>query len=160
LLLMGAATALSWYFILSPVYAQSGISPLARSVSMAYPIGDLFVIFALTMTLLRPRRSQGDRLVLGVLVLAVICLISADAWVGWLLLYGSHVYKTGSPPDLFWLMFYLLVPLASLIQLRLIQQKPLWSREVPAERLSRRGLQRHDLIASLRFAFPFVAALL
>src|SRR5262249_19856050 len=79
LLLMGAATALSWYFILSPIYAHSGLSPLARSVSMAYPVGDLFVIFALTTTLLRPRRSQGDRLVLGVLVMAVISLLSADA---------------------------------------------------------------------------------
>jgi signal transduction histidine kinase len=159
-ILMGAATALSWYFILLPVYAKSGLTPLARTVSLAYPVVDLFVIFALTMTLLRPRRTQGDRLVLGVLVMAVICLIAADAWVGWLLLYSAHIYTTGNPPDLFWLAFYLLVPLASLIQLRLIQRKPLWNREVAVARINRESIQRRDLMVSLRFIFPFVAALL
>src|SRR5262249_4005214 len=68
LLFMGAATAFSWYFILAPLYAQSDISPAARSVSMAYPVGDLFVLFGLTMALLRPSRYEADRLMLGVLV--------------------------------------------------------------------------------------------
>jgi signal transduction histidine kinase len=159
-LAMGAVTAFSWNFLLEPLYTASGISPLARSVSLSYPIGDLFVLFGLTMTLLRPSRYWADRLVLQILVIAVISLIAADSWVGVLLLTPPHVYRTGNPPDVFWLAFYLLVPLAALCQLRLAQHAPPRGSDLAVKEKESASLQRSDFTASLRFFFPIVVALL
>ncbi len=158
LLWTGAATALSWYFILAPKYMQSGMAPLAKLVCLAYPVGDLFLLSGLMLALLRPSPSQAAHLALDILCSALICLMLADAWVNALLLVNPRrVYVTGQPPDLFWLAFYLLVPLASLVQLRLAQHEP--PRHLPVAALNRQQLQRQDLLASLRFLAPFAAAL-
>ncbi len=158
LLWTGAAAALSWYFILAPIYMQSGISPLVKLVSLAYPVGDLFLLFGLVRVLLRPSRSQAERLALDVLRLAVVCLMLADAWVNALLLLNPrHVYLTGQPPDLFWLAFYLLVPLAGLVRMRLARHEP--PKHLPMQALNGWQMQQQDLLASLRFLAPFVAAL-
>jgi signal transduction histidine kinase len=158
-LVMGAATSLSWHFILAPIYSASGISPLARSVSLAYPFGDLFVLFGLTMTLLRPSRYRAVRLVLEVLVLAVICLVLADSWVDWLLLSPPHVYRTGHAPDEFWFAFYLLVPLAAVIQIRLAKYEPQWGGATEVKDVESVTLRWHDFRDSLRLFFPIIAAL-
>jgi signal transduction histidine kinase len=159
LLVIGAAAALSWEFLLEPLYLVSGLSPLARAVTLAYPVSDLFLLCALTIILIRPSRYHVDPVVLGILVVAVICLIVADTWADELLLHPGHVYRTGRPPDLFWYTFYLLVPLAALVQFRLAQRKPLASSDRAAP-VIRQGFQRQDLIASIRLFFPLVAALL
>jgi signal transduction histidine kinase len=158
-LVMGAATALSWNFILARIYTASGISLLARSVSLAYPVADLFVLFGLTMTLLRPHRYQAVRLSLEVLVVAVICLIFADSWVNWLLLSPPHVYRTGNAPDVFWFAFYLLVPLAAVIQIRLARYEPKWGGDTEMKDLEDVSFRWHDLRDSLRLFFPIIAAL-
>jgi signal transduction histidine kinase len=159
LLWTSAATALSWYFILAPKYMPSEMSPLAKLVCLTYPVGDLALLFGLVVALLRPSRSQADRLVVYSLCSALVCLILADSWVNALLLENpQHVYVTGNPPDLFWLAFYLLVPLAALVRLRLVQNEP--PKAVPVQALTSWPLQRQDLRASLRFLAPFVAALL
>lgn len=159
LLVIGAVAAFSWNFVLAPLYMASGISPLARTVILAYPTGDLFVLFGLTMTLLRPGRYQADRLVVAVLVPAVICLVIADTWVGLLLLSPPHRYQSGSPPDVFWLTFYLLVPLAALCQLRLTQRAPEASGTVAANAPTLRSPRWQDFTASVRFFFPILVAL-
>ncbi len=160
LLVMGAAIALSWNFILEPIYSASGISPMARLVSLTYPVGDLFVLCGLTLTLLRPSHYPADRMVLGVLVAAVLSLIVADTWVAWLLLSPPHVYTAGDPPDLFWLSFYALVPLASLVQLRLARHRPRESGLPTVHMLNYRRIQRQDFLTSLRIFVPIVVALL
>jgi signal transduction histidine kinase len=159
-LVMGAVAALSWHFILAPLYAESGISPPARAVSLAYPVGDVFVLFALTVTLLRPGRYAADRLVLVILVVAVMCLIVADTWVGWLLLSPPHRYKTGSVPDVFWIAFYLLIPLASLCQFRLAQQLPSRNNSLAVKAPDLRRPQWYDFAASIRLFFPVLIALI
>lgn len=52
LLVMGAATALSWYFVLAPLYLQSGEAPLSKIVNLTYNVGDLALLFGLTVALL------------------------------------------------------------------------------------------------------------
>jgi hypothetical protein len=59
LLWIGTAAALSWYFILAPLFIRSKLSPLARAVSLAYPLGDLLVLFGLAMILLYPHALSG-----------------------------------------------------------------------------------------------------
>jgi len=155
----GTATALSWYFILAPIFMQSGISPLAKYMCLAYPVGDLALLVGLVLALVRPRYHQADRVTLFVLCLALVSLILADSWVDSLLLVNPrHVYVTGHPPDLFWLTFYLLIPLASLVRLRVAQQEP--PKHVTEEKPKGWQLQRQDLTASLRLFVPIVAVLL
>jgi hypothetical protein len=111
LLWVGAAAALSWYFLLAPMYLASWMSLPAKLVGLTYPIGDLALLYGLVLALLRPSPSQAARLTLYILCAALVCLFVADAWVNAVLLANPrHVYLTGHPPDLFWLDFYLLVP--------------------------------------------------
>jgi signal transduction histidine kinase len=158
LLVIGAATAFSWYFILKPIYVASGMSPQTRSVILAYPVGDLFVLFGLMLTLLRPFRYYADRKVLGILTTAIICLIIADSWAAWLEVTPVHNYISGNPPDVFWTATYLLIPLAAVAQLRLAKQGPPRIGDPAGTEVSR-GLHWRDFQASIRFLSPFLAAM-
>jgi signal transduction histidine kinase len=159
LLWMGAASALSWYFFLAPRYMQSGISPLAKAVCLAYPIGDLFLLFGLVLALLRRTRAWAECLTLYILCSALVCLMLADSWMNGLLLVNPrHVYLTGQPPDLFWLAFYLLVPLAGLVRFRLALRAP--PMHLSGHDVHPWQAPRQDFLGSLRFLAPFAAALL
>jgi signal transduction histidine kinase len=159
LLFIGAATAFSWYFLLKPIYVASGMSPLTRWVVLAYPVGDLFVLFGLVVTLLRPIRYRADRQVLSILIAAVICLIIADSWAAWLEVEPLHYYPSGNPPDVLWTACYLLIPLAAVAQLRLAKRGPPQSDDQAASESSW-SLRWRDFEASISFLYPFLAALL
>jgi signal transduction histidine kinase len=159
LLLMGAASALSWYFILAPIYVQSGESPPGKVVNLAYPLADLCLLFGLTVALIY-RPCLVARAVLSLLIVAVLCLVVADSLAASLLLYPSHVYRTGNLPDLFWMAFYLLVPLAGLVLLRLTQRTPTSPQEMRASAPEQQPLQRQDLQEVLQVLSPLVAAVL
>jgi signal transduction histidine kinase len=170
LLWMGAVTALSWFFILSPIYTHGGESPLGKFVSLAYPVGDLAVLFGLSMGLMRSSRGRADRLALDVLVLAMGCLILADSWFAALLVHSTTVPAVTYTPSLLWIATYLLVVLAGLVQLRLVGREPSPPQPTQAPHLERgngsvsevsaRQLQSDDLISSLHVLIPFLAALL
>jgi signal transduction histidine kinase len=164
LLWIGAVTVLLGTLLLVPAYTAGGMSSLARSILLLYQLGDLFILCTLALTLLRSRRYRADRIVVGVLIFAFTCLIVADTWVGVILdAPGNvrHVYRTGGPPDLFWVAFYLILPLASLLRLRLAQREPAWNEDLaPAGSQYRLQLRWDDVKASLRFALPLAAALL
>ena len=155
LIAMGAATALSWYFMLGPLFAQRAPSLLTRVEHVVYPIADLFLLFGLTVTLLRPGRFRVNLSVLGLLVAAIISLIVADSWASSFLLSRSHVYRTDNPPDLFWTACYVLIPLAALVQFRKPRHVPAQSRGAPPNRRP----QRADVLASLRLFFPLLLGL-
>src|SRR5262249_45057540 len=121
-LLVGAAFALSWYFLLAPIYADSHVTPLGKLVSLSYPLGDLAIFCALTLIWLRYREYEVDRAVVVLLLAAIASLVVADTWLASLMLEAVS-YQSGSPSDLFWMVFYLLVPLLGLVQFRLTQRK-------------------------------------
>ncbi|HEX4621362.1 MAG TPA: histidine kinase dimerization/phospho-acceptor domain-containing protein, partial [Myxococcaceae bacterium] len=164
LLWIMAATALSWYFLLAPLFAASGLSPLARAVSLGYPVADLFLLLALMLILLRPLRYSEDLPVVGLVTAAVACLVVADTGAIFLILHPAHVYQTGGVPDLFWLAADLLIPLAALVQVRVVQRVQSAARPA-AEGQERQGLQHphgpdaEDVRAALRLFLPFLAAL-
>ena len=119
-LLLGSAFALSWYFLLAPIYLNSRETLLGKLVNLSFPVGALAVLFGLTVLLVRYREYAVDRAVVVLLIAASACLVVADVWEAVILLNTSS-YPSGSPPDLFWLAFSLLVPLAALVQFRLMQ---------------------------------------
>ncbi|HLV97991.1 MAG TPA: ATP-binding protein [Ktedonobacterales bacterium] len=156
ILLMVAGTALSWYFLLEPFYMHSGLPLLGRVTNMAYPVGDLGVLFGLSLLLLRHCRLQ--RMIVCLLLVAVACLAIADSWFTFIDLHA--MYSPGGPPDLFWMACYLLFPLAGLWQLRITRMLPTTKWQcLPDESACERALGR-DVIDSFRFLFPFVLALL
>jgi signal transduction histidine kinase len=160
-LLLGAGVALSWYFLLAPIYQSSQETLLGKLVTLTFPVGDLAILFGLTTIWLRYRVSSADRLVVALLFIAIICLIVAATWHA-LLLLSTSVYQEGSPPSLFSLAFILLVPLAGLVRFRLTQG-------LCAGGVSGRGtpvspqpyhLRRQDLMAGMRVTAPVAAAVL
>ncbi len=155
---IGAATALSWYFLLAPLFAASGLSPLARAVGLGHPIADLFLLLALMLILLRQLRHREDFPVVGLIIAAVACLVVADTEAALLILHPAHVYRTGGVPDLFWLAADLLIPLAALVQVRVVQRVQPAERRAP-EGQDLQGPDREDVQAALRLFLPFVAAL-
>jgi hypothetical protein len=119
LLWMGSVTALVWYFVLDPIAGEHGVTPLAKTIGMGYEVGDLVLFYGIVLVLMLPRLTTADHVVNSLLGIAFICLFFADTWAAVLLLTPPHTYRTGSPPDLFWSIFYLLLPLAGLVRLRL-----------------------------------------
>lgn len=154
LLWMGTATALSWYFILKDIPIGPGGSVVGSITGLADPIGDLVVFFGLAVAVTRPSRSLGDRWALYILSAAFMCLFAADTLVVVLLRNSEHTYMTGEPPDLFWMAFYALVPLAGLVQLRLVRhERPQY------QRLASERLRWRDVLISVRALIPFTATL-
>lgn len=152
LLVMGAAVALSWYFLLAPLYMEGPESALSKLVKLSYPMWDLVILFGLTMIFIY-RRCQIDRIIASLIITAIICLLVADSWVVWLLPSGG--YGAGSVPDLFRSLFYLLLALAGLVRLHYSQRSPV----VREERRRPIRLQMQDVQEAARFLFPIIVAL-
>jgi signal transduction histidine kinase len=155
LLVMGAATALSWYFFLAPLFLRTAASWQARVVELAYPVADLGGCFALAVVLLRPHRDWRHGVILRLLLVTAGCLILADSWMLWLRLYAPSQPRT--LPNLVYVVASLLLPLAGLVQYRLARYTP---RVV--ERRVRRGelsLKQQDLRRCFRLLLPFLAVL-
>ena len=155
LLLMSAVAILSWYFLLAPMFLESSVSLIAKLTDLAFPVADLGVLFILVALFTHAKRPQAGHVTLGLLIAAFISLIIGDAWFAVLSLSGG--YLPGDPPDAFWLLCYLLFPLAALAQYRLVRRAPAPppTRQTPAWL----GLRREDFMDSLRFLLPFLVAL-
>jgi signal transduction histidine kinase len=152
LLWMSAVTALSWYLVLLPLSLQTREPPLGKSISMYYQVFDLVLFYGLVMALTSTHRTTRDLMTISLLSLAVISLFVADTWAALLLLYPTYTYRTGSPPDLFWFICYLLIPLVSLVRLRLAPAELSSRPPVPVPRLT-----WQDALASIKLVAPSAA---
>jgi signal transduction histidine kinase len=149
---MSAITALSWYFVLLPIALQTQAPPASKSISMFQQIVDLLLIYLLILALARPRHTTRERLFLSLLSLAFVALFVGDTWAAVLLLHPPHIYRAGSAPGVFWLLRYLLLPLAGLVRLRLVPAAAPLRRAIPGEPLSWR-----DVLDGVQFVAPSVA---
>ncbi len=157
LLLMSAGTALSWYFFLAPIVLQSGQSTLSKALDLASPVGDLGLLFGLTMVVARQGSREVGRVAIHILIAAVICLIVADSWYAYLNLYAMGLQS--APVSLLWVASYLLFGTAGLARLCIARQ----------EAAAARGRNTSDsgpypLVSRgagpLRLLLPFMTALL
>jgi signal transduction histidine kinase len=149
---MSAVTALSWYFVLLPLSLQTHEPPLGKSTSILHQVADLVLFYGLVVLLAYPHRTSCERLVVSLMGIAVLSLFVADTWAALLLLHQPYTYRTGSAPDLFWFIAYLLLPLAALVRLRLIPAELPSHPRSPAERPIWR-----DMLAGIRFIAPSAA---
>jgi signal transduction histidine kinase len=156
LLLMGAATLLTWVFLLAPIPLHSGPALPRTLLQLAYPIADLGLLFLLTWLLLKWGLPAAGQEILGLLLVAFTYFIVGNSWYAALTLSGYA--QAGGPPDLFWLLGFLCFPLAALVRFRQVQQErvppAVWS-----VKLAGLGLERQDVLEGLRLFLPFWAAL-
>jgi signal transduction histidine kinase len=106
--------AVVWYFVLGPTAEQGGQSSLAVAVSMAFPVGDLFLLAGLAAVLLRSTPIALHtplRLIAAALVLGVV----ADVLYGAGQLRGTYI--AGDFIDTLYVLEFALFALAGISQL-------------------------------------------
>ncbi len=81
--------ALVWYFVLGPTAFAGTSSALAMSISMAFPVGDLFLLAALAVLLLR-EHHPALRTPLLLIAVAVALGVFADVLYGYGQLHGTY----------------------------------------------------------------------
>ena len=101
-----------WSLFIAPTIAQNlGADALTMFLAVAYPIGDLILLFALIELLFRKHRNPGAD---PLLFLGLFCFgnIFADAiYMGELL---ADTYVSGGPLDTIWIISYLMIGLAGI----------------------------------------------
>ena len=158
LLIMGAAAALLWYFILAPIYLKGPESMLGKATNLAYPIGDLGALCVIIVVLTRRFASQSERMALRILIAGLLFLILGDSLFAALNLYTQ--YHPGMLPDLFFLIATLLFLLAGLAQFRLAHRELPCQPEARGDLAAGQGIWESGIPGTARLILPFVVALL
>jgi diguanylate cyclase (GGDEF)-like protein len=129
IVILGGGMALV-HFVLMPTIAQLSADPLATTISLAYPAGDLALLAALA-TIAARRPYAGDRATLALLMVAVSSWFFAD--LAFAILSASGSYAPGGIADVIWLagdLGFVLAAQASLASL------PRPDRDTPGETLT------------------------
>jgi hypothetical protein len=102
-----------WYLVIGPTVHDHPAEGLAMALSLAYPVGDLLVLFGVIVTLMR--RAAAHDLSLRILLAGAGALVIADVAFAYLSLAGEYA---GGLPDAFWAtawcLFFLAAKAASL----------------------------------------------
>jgi diguanylate cyclase (GGDEF)-like protein len=122
---VGGAMVL-WYFVVGPTMHAHQAGGLASVLSVAYPTGDLVLVFAIALVLLRPPGGAGTR-ALRALVGAIGLFVVADTAYAHLSLSGS--YRSGDWPDALWAVAQWLMLLAAHLQSREVAGEDVIARE-------------------------------
>lgn len=102
-----------WYFSLGPTAQDAGSNFLESFVSLAYPIGDLVLLFGITRILLgQPPRGSGHAL--SVLGTGLVLLVVGDVAFAKLALNDS--YQGGDWPDAAWMFAQVLTAVSAQYQ--------------------------------------------
>lgn len=100
---------LAWEFLLAPYVGATDLMPLARAVSIAYPIMDVLVVaVAARLAVSGGARPPAYWLLLG----SLVSMLVADSLYLFAQLEGTYVI--GAPMDVGWLVFHVCVGAAAL----------------------------------------------
>jgi diguanylate cyclase len=91
------ATMGIWYLVVGPTVHDHPNGGLALVLNVAYPIGDLLLLFGVIVNLMR--RTTGGDMALRILLAGVSSLVIADVAFARLSLTGEY---SGGAPDAFW----------------------------------------------------------
>lgn len=109
-----SATLIFWNFLVGPLALSEGSDPwLSQVLSLAYPVGDLVLFWAL-LVLLYGRSGEENRGPLYLLAVGVMVTIVTDCLFSYQSLLDTYV--SGGPLDMGWLLGYLLTGLAGALQ--------------------------------------------
>ena len=107
------ATMVIWYLVLRPIALTQDAGFLETTLSLAYPVGDLVVVFGMTNLLLR-RPLEGSGPALTILLTGMTLFLIADVAFGYLSLNDS--YATGDWPDALWITAQSLMAFSAYVQ--------------------------------------------
>jgi PAS domain S-box-containing protein len=110
-----------WYFVLGRTVTDGGHGAFATSVSSAYPVGDLILLGALALAILRPG-PVALRVPLRLIALGLVTLIVADMIYGYAQVHGE--YSPGDPVDTLYVLMAVPFVLAAVAQRRLSAGDP------------------------------------
>lgn len=96
-----AGWMLIWYFVIGPVAIDAAASPAQTVLSIAYPIGDLLVLFGIAAVLLR-RPPATSRRSLVILAVGALLFVAADTAFSYLDF--NEAYSSGDWPDTLWML--------------------------------------------------------
>lgn len=113
IIIMMAAALIFSDFLIGPILAKGEENSLALMLSLAYPILDLVLLFAL-MELLYRRRNSLDKQPMLLLFAAVAIMIVSDIYFG--IQSHSETYASGGAPDTGYVISYSLIGLAGILQ--------------------------------------------
>ncbi|SDS36362.1 GGDEF domain-containing protein [Actinoplanes derwentensis] len=109
LLIAGSLLVVSWVLVLESVYQAGNLTPLAKAVSAAYPLGDV-LIGAVALILLphaEPSRRRSAALIVG----GAVAFSTADLGFAYLNQHSS--YTCGHPVDSGWVAGFVMFALAA-----------------------------------------------
>lgn len=92
---------LSWIYLVLPYVHSPGLSWIAKSVAIAYPLGDVLIL-AMIVRLLVPGTARTRSVQL--LTLGTVGMLASDVSFGLLQLHGG--FHSGTIVDLGWAVFY------------------------------------------------------
>jgi len=104
-----------WWLVLQPVAAASSSPGLDALIALAYPVGDLLVLFALAATLMS-RLVGTSRSALALLGIGLALNVVADLSYARLSL--EQTYQSGTWMDACWAVGWVLMGLAGFVQAR------------------------------------------
>jgi hypothetical protein len=94
---------LSWSFVLGPLWRHTDLTSLGGIVAVAYPFGDVIMVF-LVVSVLR-ELPAGDRFALGCVLGGLVAMAAADSTYAYLTEVGR--YTVGQMVDVGWVAGYL-----------------------------------------------------
>jgi len=115
-LLTSAAGILSWYYLVGPLWRQSEISVLGKSVNIAYCLGDLAVLVCVAALVSTARLARGVRSAMGILAVGMLAMSVADT-LYWFSVATAR-YQSGQWGDLGWNVGCALIACAPLVAAR------------------------------------------
>lgn len=101
-----AASMAIWYLVLGPTAVAEGSKPLTTMLSVAYPVGDLVLLFGIAMVLTRGSLAKS-RHALTLLLVGIGGYVVSDVAFGSLSLHDA--YRSGDWPDTIAMLATLLV---------------------------------------------------
>jgi diguanylate cyclase (GGDEF)-like protein/PAS domain S-box-containing protein len=100
---------ISWVFLIAPNVHLSGLTPLEKAVSAAYPLGDILLLAAaIRLAVDRGKRAPAFYLLVG----SIVCLLTVDSAYTYALL--TNAYNHQLIYDVGWIAYYLLWGAAAL----------------------------------------------
>ena len=104
-----SALMVIWFFVLGPT-AQASDSFFSKAISLAYPVGDLVLVFGIAAIILRGP-AESCRRALAILAVGLALFVIADVGFGYYNLKTS--YAGGDWPDSLWMVAQFLMVVAA-----------------------------------------------
>ena len=109
LVIATALLFLSWTLVLGPLWQSTDLTTLGGVVALAYPFGDVVIVFFIVVAI--RRMTGGDGVALLCLLVGLLLMALSDSTYAYLAGVGS--YESGDLVDAGWVAAYLAIELAA-----------------------------------------------